>query len=306
MSAVIKRSRPATFSSTPFLPGVDDPKQKKFFCPSVPDENLRNLVEIWEGLGLEMIILTSWTGREGRVFLKTKEMSTNKIYFIKALPHPTQNAISRALRERALARDVSEQFVVPLLECVQADKWLILFYPFTASLTISKIIPFRKGLPLPQAIFLFYRLVEAIAHLHAGGVAHGDLKPNNTLIDEHSRVRLIDLEFSSVVGRAITARAGTPQFMAPEISGHKPFLPENADAWALGVFFYKILTGRLPFIGWTIDAVKENMGVPPAIPANLPRRERGYLLGLLEKNPDKRLRIEDIEIPPYFPASPKM
>jgi len=100
---------------------------------------------------------------------------------------------------------------------------------------------------------LVLQAARALAHAHAAGVVHRDVKPDNVLVDRDGRVRVADFGLAAVLGLEGLTRTGaivgTPHYMAPE-----QFLAERSrgpgvDVWALGVILYEALCGRLPFEG---------------------------------------------------------
>src|SRR5690606_5463691 len=108
---------------------------------------------------------------------------------------------------------------------------------------------------LEERVRLVLEVVEALAHLHAHGVVHRDVKPENVLVDAQGRARLTDLG----VGLDLTsaerltqsgALLGTPSYMAPEQLGvlRAPIVPAT-DVWAAGVLLYEAVTDELPFAG---------------------------------------------------------
>lgn len=103
---------------------------------------------------------------------------------------------------------------------------------------------------------LFFRLahpiLDALAYSHAAGIIHRDIKPQNLLIDRHLRPYIADFGLAKVLeepGLTSTGSVlGTPGYLAPEVLAGKP--PSfAADVYALGVTFYQMLAGRLPFEG---------------------------------------------------------
>jgi phosphate/phosphite/phosphonate ABC transporter binding protein len=107
--------------------------------------------------------------------------------------------------------------------------------------------------------------LAGLAAAHAQGVVHRDLKPGNVFVAQQSdgthKVKILDFGISKLGGEqsatlnvtAEGALVGTPNFMAPEqITGEAP-LDARVDIYAVGVLLYRMVTGRLPYVGKTPD-----------------------------------------------------
>lgn len=111
--------------------------------------------------------------------------------------------------------------------------------------------------PAPGAARLIGEICEALAHLHASGWVHGDLKPANVLLMEDGSVRLADFGLARELEgtHAYSPRLGTSDYLPPEwwterIGQHGIATRTTADVWALGVTAHQLLTGgMLPFPG---------------------------------------------------------
>lgn len=107
-------------------------------------------------------------------------------------------------------------------------------------------------LPVMEAVWIIRQISEALAALHSAGFLHGDIKPDNVrLIDDGTAV-LIDLGFAHRPGEnAAFLRAGyvlgTANYLAPEQCDPLPTEDLSSDLFSLGVMFYEMLTGRLPY-----------------------------------------------------------
>lgn len=107
-------------------------------------------------------------------------------------------------------------------------------------------------LPATEAVWIIRQISEALATLHSAGFLHGDIKPDNVrLIDDGTAV-LIDLGFAHRPGEnAAFLRAGyvlgTANYLAPEQCDPLPAEDLSSDLFSLGVMFYEMLTGRLPY-----------------------------------------------------------
>ncbi|EAY14771.1 CAMK family protein kinase [Trichomonas vaginalis G3] len=94
-------------------------------------------------------------------------------------------------------------------------------------------------------------ILKGIRALHQLRIAHLDIKPANFLIDTFSRVRVCDFGISNKFesNELCTKFGGSVPFMSPEILQLQPFDPFKADIWAIGVTFFIIATGVLPWEG---------------------------------------------------------
>lgn len=98
--------------------------------------------------------------------------------------------------------------------------------------------------------------MEGIAYLHSKGIAHRDIKLDNILIEEKTKmIKIIDFGFACFTrdGRGSKQMhkifCGTPSYMCPELVKKLDYDAEKVDVWALGVLLYAMLTGIFPFKG---------------------------------------------------------
>lgn len=111
-----------------------------------------------------------------------------------------------------------------------------------------------KGLPAAEAIRLFLQLAYGLKAAHAQGLTHGNLKPENVLLDSLGNARLADFGLSRVI--EVDAAKGMPQvfvgtggmgYMSPEQLGRTgKDLGPSSDVYGLGILLYEMLTGYLP------------------------------------------------------------
>ena len=149
----------------------------------------------------------------------------------------------------------------------------------------------------------------ALAHMHARGWIHRDIKPDNLLASPEGQVKLIDMALAvkkpGVLGRLLGGAAprgrglvqGTPSYMSPEVvrSGHYDY---QSDIYAFGVSMYEIFTGKPPFSGGDeFDRAVRNLNSPVIPPrevnANVPPELDRIVLRAMEKDPRKRYESMD-------------
>lgn len=169
--------------------------------------------------------------------------------------------------------------------------------------------------PWPWAFLWSFvdQILAGLAHAHARGVIHGDLKPTNVMIDVPTAgslpsVSILDLGLASLVRdpvdprlegagatpgeRTLRVGAGTPGWMAPEqIRRSSSHYGPPTDLYALGSILYHLFAGREPFTG-TVNEVLEGHKLSPLppfdAPANAPRESAEFVTRLLAKKPWQR------------------
>jgi serine/threonine protein kinase len=103
---------------------------------------------------------------------------------------------------------------------------------------------------VPQALDLMTGIALGLSYLHGKKIAHRDLKSPNVLLTSSGSVKLGDFGLARVKqsSRSLRTQVGTPLWMAPEVIKNEPY-DLSADVYSLGLIFYEILAGKLPYDG---------------------------------------------------------
>ncbi len=195
---------------------------------------------------------------------------------LKAIRLPDAGAVPRErfLREARLAARLCHPNIVRVFEAGEHGG-----RPYY-TMEILEGAPLRGPLPPVEACRLLGRVAGAVAHAHARGVIHRDLKPGNILICAGEPV-VTDFGVGRFEEDARVTEAGellgTPAYMAPEqIRGNGREADGRADVYALGTILFELLTGHLPFETESFlelsarilnDPAPEPVGFDPALSA---------------------------------------
>lgn len=159
----------------------------------------------------------------------------------------------------------------------------------------------RAGRLSPSAVdLLAAELFEVVGAVHAAGLVHRDLSPDNVLITpEAPHVHLVDFGVALHLGQArpgprrAASPVGSPGYLAPEQATHPDEVDVRADVWSLGALLYALATGRAAFPQTDPDdrqraAAEGQLDDPITLDASLPARVVGALRAALHPDPDQR------------------
>ena len=139
--------------------------------------------------------------------------------------------------------------------------------------------------------------------VHAQGIIHRDIKPDNCLITEDDVLKIVDFGVSEMFdkdGEMKTAKsAGSPAFMPPElcVAKHGHVSGRAADIWSMGCTLYCLLFGRIPFEKHGMIELYQAIRMDKVeFDSEVNDELKDLLLRLLEKDPKKRINIEQLRV----------
>ncbi len=168
--------------------------------------------------------------------------------------------------------------------------WVVMEYVPGDSLR-ELINSFPNGMPIVDVMKNFGEIAAGVAYLHDHGIVHRDLKPGNIFCDaDDQRIKIGDYGLSKFMScsrrSGQTESVGTFHYMAPEIG--KGVYGKEIDIYALGIVFYELLTGQVPFEGESSqEIIMKHLTAEPPLDA-VPSHFQGVVRIAMAKDPDHR------------------
>ena len=205
---------------------------------------------------------------------------------------------TRMVQEASILEEVRHPGIVRVFECnVLEDKRPWIAMELVEGDTLAGRLQYMTKLPAIEVATLMSEVSDVLAAVHARGVVHRDMKPDNLLLTPNDRdfpLRVIDWGVARLgpAGRLTLdgLTPGTPIYMSPEQATGKN-IAAPCDMYSLGVIAYEALTGQPPFDGRTLaEVVCMHLTSEPAPLGDElgPQELRTLILSMLEKDPSLR------------------
>jgi len=259
------------------------------------------MTSLHTGDKLDNYLIERVAARSGMASIfRAVDEKTGKTVAIK-IPHPEMEAdpvfYDRFKREQEIGEKLDHPGVMKVIPN-QDHSQFYMAMEWVDGRLLRQILNEQKKLPPERAIKIVLQIASALEYIHGHGVVHRDLKPENIMVDENDHIKLIDFGIAASVGaRRLTfakfsATMGTPDYISPEqVKGKRG--DARSDIYALGVMFYEMLTGKVPFTGpnaFTImnDRLLNNPVPPREIDPKISPQLQEIIYRALEREPSKR------------------
>jgi serine/threonine-protein kinase len=196
-------------------------------------------------------------GAMGIVY-KARDPKINRFLAIKTIrfsdefePEKIREVKDRFMREAEIAGKLAHPSIVAVYDVGEDYDLTYMAMEYLEGDSLQKYC--RKGslLPLRKVLFVVSEVALALDFAHRQGVIHRDVKPANIMVLKDGKVKVTDFGIAKAVSSSQTKSGivlGTPNYMSPEqINGHD--IDGRSDIFSLGVVFFELLTGVLPFHG---------------------------------------------------------
>jgi eukaryotic-like serine/threonine-protein kinase len=194
------------------------------------------------------------------------------------IPHPEYEMdvlfYDRFRREADIGRKLDHPGVVKVLPDEKAGR-VCMVMEWVEGRPLRKILDEEKKFSPERAERIAIRICDALAYIHGHGVIHRDLKPDNIMVDDQDRIKLIDFGIAGEAGARrltfakFTKAMGTPDYVSPEqVKGKRG--DARSDVYSLGVMLYEMLTGQVPFSGPNpLTSLNQRLLSPPPPPRDI-------------------------------------
>lgn len=152
--------------------------------------------------------------------------------------------------EASLAGKLSHPHIVAIYDAVAEEEASYIVMEYVDGTTLEPYSRVDHLLPLSRVLEIIYKCARALDYAAREGVIHRDIKPANILLAGETDIKISD--FGAALNAASDSTQitgiGSPAYMSPE-QVREQQLTYQTDIFSLGVVFYQLLTGRLPFLG---------------------------------------------------------
>ncbi len=236
-----------------------------------------------------------------------------KVILLSSFPPQAQDHLkARFVREAYVQSQLDHPNIVRVYEFFTTEENYYLVMEFVDGMSLRELVQRRGAIDPVNAVPLFKQALSALSYAHnfsyvdeAGrrltGIIHRDIKPANILLDGMGRLKITDFGIVKLAGETGMTKTGfnpgTVEYMSPEqIRG--TVVDARSDLYSLGVTFYEMLAGRLPFppsdTGSGYEVMKGHTELPPPplllVKPDLPPALAATVMRSLEKDPANRFQ----------------
>jgi tetratricopeptide (TPR) repeat protein/predicted Ser/Thr protein kinase len=191
-------------------------------------------------------------GGMGAVY-KARDVELNRMVALKVIRPDlagNQAIIDRFKQELLLATQVTHKNVIRIYDLSEADGMKFITMEYVEGEDLRGLMQKKGKLTPEEAVEIMQQTCRALEAAHSAGIIHRDLKPQNIMRDKTGRILVMDFGLARTLeGDGMTqtgALVGTMDYMSPEQALGKD-LDQRSDLFAMGLIFYELLTGKMPF-----------------------------------------------------------
>ena len=204
--------------------------------------------------------------------------------------------VRRFQREAISASSLNDPNIVEVYDVGEDNGKYFIVMEYVEGKTLKQLIKKRGSLTLPEVIDIMLQLTSAVAHAHESYIIHRDIKPQNVIILEDGRVKIMDFGIAVALNAGELTQTnsvmGTVYYIPPEqANGGKADI--KSDIYSLGILMYELVTGHVPFKGdnpveVAIKHMNEELPSICEYDPDMPQSIENIILKAAAKNPQNR------------------
>lgn len=245
-----------------------------------------------------------FSGKQSTVYRGVRKQDSLPV-IIKLLnqEHPSEKLFSAFQREYEIARDLSEQGTVPVIDFIKTDNSLAFIMEDIKGVSLCQLKDIQT-MDLTEKLTLAIKIAHKLSLIHEKHIIHKDINPSNIILNRETGIlEIIDFGIAAELNRErayvmqIGVLEGTLDYISPEQTGriNRP-VDSRSDLYSLGVTLYELFTGELPF-KWEEESeiiychIAREPEVPHSINSNIPEMVSRIILKLLAKDVELRYQM---------------
>ena len=244
------------------------------------------------------IIRSIGEGGMANVYL-ARDIILNRLVAVKILRGDLaedEKFVRRFQREAIAASSLTHPNIVELYDVGEDHGKYYIVMEYVEGKTLKSLVKKRGALTLPEVVDIMLQLTSAIAKAHESYIVHRDIKPQNVIIMDDGRVKVMDFGIASRLnGNELTQTnsvMGTVYYLPPE-QANGTASTFKSDIYSLGILMYELVTGSVPFKGDSpVEVALKHMKNPlPSITEpypEIPQSIENIILKASAKNPKNR------------------
>jgi serine/threonine protein kinase len=206
------------------------------------------------------------------VVYKAKQLSLDRIVAVKVLPKKfvqKSDYVERFYKEGRLAARLNHNNIVQAIDVGEVGGLYYFVMEYVEGKTLYDDLSKGKVFSEKEALDIILQVAKALAHAHAQGLIHRDVKPKNIMINKEGTVKLADMGLAREASDIKAAKHeqgktfGTPYYIAPEQIRGDIDIDGRADIYSLGGTLYHMVSGKVPFEATSpSDVMKKHLHEP--------------------------------------------
>ena len=204
--------------------------------------------------------------------------------------------VRRFQREALSASSLAHPNIVEMYDVGEDDGIYYIVMEYIDGITLKQLLKKRGSLTLSEAIDIMSQLTDGMAHAHDSYIIHRDLKPQNIMIKDDGSIKITDFGIAMALNSTQLTQTnsvmGSVHYLPPEQASGKGATVKS-DIYSMGIIFYELLTGKLPFKGDNaVEIALKQMRDPlPSVRDEndeIPQSVENIIIKATAKNPKNR------------------